>query len=116
MSYVIAIDQGTSSTRAIVFDHDCLIMACCQKEHTQIYPAAGFVEHNPLEIWQRVCECVNEVMGETRLSAKDIVSLGITNQRETTIVWNKRTGLPYHNAIVWNDSRTTEICERSTKF
>lgn len=112
MSYVIAIDQGTSSTRAIIFDHHCLIMSCRQKEHEQIYPAAGYVEHDPLEIWQRAYECVNEAMEETRLTAKDIVSLGITNQRETTLVWNKRTGKPYHNAIVWNDSRTAEICER----
>jgi glycerol kinase len=111
MSYVLSIDQGTSSSRVSIFNHDCSMVAFTQKEHAQIYPAVSCVEHNAIEIWHNVKACIEETMKQASLTSTDIVSIGITNQRETTVVWNKRTGLPYHNAIVWNDSRTAAICE-----
>jgi glycerol kinase len=104
--YVAAIDQGTTSTRFMVFDHQGNVVAADQKEHQQIYPQPGWVEHNPLEIWQRTQEVIRGGLKQGDISANDIAALGITNQRETTVVWDKNTGRPIYNAIVWQDTRT----------
>ena len=104
--FVAAIDQGTTSTRFMVFDHDGNEIAKHQLEHQQILPRAGWVEHNPIEIWERTTAVAQTVLNKHRLDARDLVALGITNQRETTVVWNRRTGRPYYNAIVWQDTRT----------
>jgi glycerol kinase len=109
--YVIAIDQGTTSTRAIVFNHSGRSVGSGQKEHEQIFPKAGWVEHDPLEIWHRVQEVVELALTESGVSPADIVAVGITNQRETTIVWDKTTGKPVYNAIVWQDTRTDKIVD-----
>lgn len=108
---VCSIDQGTSSTRVMIFDHQGKIVSSHQMELTQIYPQAGLVEHDPEEIWRCVLTCLRESLRPLGDNAI-IVAVGITNQRETTVVWNKNTGKPYHNAIVWNDTRTTGICEK----
>lgn len=108
--FVAAIDQGTTSTRCLIFDHAGLILAMDQKEHHQIYPRPGWVEHDPLEIWERTQEVIQGALLKAKLSPQDIVAVGITDQRETTLVWNKNTGKPYHNAIVWQDTRTDVIC------
>ena len=108
--FVAAIDQGTTSTRFIVFDHDGNIVAIEQKEHKQIYPAPGLVEHNGLEIWKNTLDVLTAGMRKSGLSNEDIAAIGITNQRETTLLWNRVTGKPYGNAIVWQDTRTNEIC------
>ncbi len=107
--FVAAIDQGTTSTRFIVFDADGNIVAIDQKEHKQIYPAPGLVEHDGLEIWQNTLEVITNGLRKSGLSSEDIAAIGITNQRETTILWNKTTGRPYMNAIVWQDTRTLDI-------
>ena len=104
--YVAAIDQGTTSTRFIVFDHGGNVVAVDQKEHRQIYPKPGWVEHDALEIWARTQEVINGALKVRRLQSADIVAIGITNQRETTVVWDKNTGQPIYNAIVWQDTRT----------
>ena len=105
--YIGAIDQGTSSTRFIVFDRAGKVVACAQKEHRQIYPQPGWVEHDAEEIWQRTQEVMAEAMASSRrgLKAADLAAIGITNQRETTVVWNRKTGKPLANAIVWQDTR-----------
>ena len=110
--YIAAIDQGTTSSRCILFDQKGTIISVDQQEHKQIYPKAGWVEHNPIEIWQRVREVIENALIKADASISDIAAVGITNQRETTVVWNKTTGLPYHNAIVWQDTRTAEICNQ----
>lgn len=110
MTYLIAIDQGTTSTRAIVFDEKLEPIADAQEELRQIYPAPGWVEHDPEEIWSAVIATVREAMAKARVSAKDIAGIGITNQRETTVVWDRATGKPVHNAIVWQDRRTADAC------
>ncbi len=107
--YVAAIDQGTTSTRCIVFDRQGQIVSLAQKEHQQIYPQPGWVEHDPEEIWRNTLEVVALARINARLSTSDIAAVGITNQRETTVVWNRRTGKPYHNAIVWQDMRTADL-------
>lgn len=107
--YVAAIDQGTTSTRCIVFDRQGQIVSLAQKEHKQIYPQPGWVEHNPDEIWRNTLEVVALARINAKLSVGDIAAIGITNQRETTVVWNRRTGKPYHNAIVWQDTRTGDL-------
>jgi glycerol kinase len=107
--YVAAIDQGTTSSRCIVFDHEGAIVAVDQKEHRQIYPRPGWVEHNPEEIWTNVQAVVRGALAKLSISAKDLAGVGITNQRETTVVWNKATGKPVHNAIVWQDTRTDRL-------
>jgi glycerol kinase len=107
--FVAAIDQGTTSTRFIVFDFQGNIVAIDQKEHRQIYPAPGLVEHDGLEIWQNTLEVISNGMRKSGLTSDDIAAIGITNQRETTILWNKQTGKPYGNAIVWQDTRTLDI-------
>ena len=110
MAHLIAIDQGTTSTRAIVFDARLAPVATAQQELTQIYPAPGWVEHDPEEIWSGVIATVREAMAKARIAAKDVAAIGITNQRETTIVWDRANGKPVHNAIVWQDRRTADAC------
>jgi glycerol kinase len=107
--YVAAIDQGTTSTRFMIFDHGGNVVAVDQKEHEQIYPKPGWVEHDPLEILERTREVMNGALERGGISPKDIVAIGITNQRETTVVWDKNTGKPIYNAIVWQDTRTDSI-------
>ena len=106
--YAAAIDQGTTSTRFMVFDHGGQVVSGDQKEHEQIYPKPGWVEHDPLEIWQRTQEVVRA--GLDKVKANDIAAVGVTNQRETTVVWDRSTGRPVFNAIVWQDTRTDQIC------
>ncbi|MEH3132222.1 MAG: glycerol kinase GlpK [Mycolicibacterium neoaurum] len=107
--FVAAIDQGTTSTRAMIFDHDGAEVGRHQLEHEQIMPQAGWVEHNPVEIWERTASVLTSALNKTNLQAEDVAALGITNQRETTLVWNRHTGRPYYNAIVWQDTRTDRI-------
>ncbi|WP_067715329.1 glycerol kinase GlpK [Nocardia yamanashiensis] len=107
--YVGAIDQGTTSTRFMVFDHGGNVVARHQLEHEQILPQAGWVEHNPDEIWERTRTVIKSALAGANLTAKDLAAVGVTNQRETTIVWNRKTGRPYYNAIVWQDTRTDRI-------
>jgi glycerol kinase len=107
--FVAAIDQGTTSTRCMVFDHDGAEVGRHQLEHDQILPRAGWVEHNPVEIWERTASALMSALNSTNLEAGDLAALGITNQRETTLVWNRHTGRPYYNAIVWQDTRTDRI-------
>jgi len=109
--YVTAIDQGTTSTRCMVFDHAGKVISIDQKEHEQIFPQPGWVEHSPTEIWDRTQEVVKGALEKGSLSTSDLAAVGITNQRETTVVWNKKTGTPVHNAIVWQDTRTDRICD-----
>ena len=109
--YVIALDQGTTSSRAIVFDKEQNIYGISQREFTQIYPKEGWVEHNPMEIWASQYGVLQEVLAKTNITPDKIVAIGITNQRETTIVWDKETGEPIYNAIVWQCRRTADICE-----
>ncbi|BCY12990.1 glycerol kinase GlpK [Actinoplanes sp. L3-i22] len=107
--FVGAVDQGTTSTRFMIFDHGGNEVARHQLEHEQILPQAGWVEHNPIEIWERTVAVVRTAMQKANLSASDLAAVGITNQRETTVVWDRRTGRPYYNAIVWQDTRTDRI-------
>lgn len=110
MTYLLALDQGTSSSRSIVFDRDGHIVAMSQREFRQIYPQPGWVEHDPKEIWDTQLATAKEVLQKAKLQAKDIASIGITNQRETTLVWNRKTGEPVYNAIVWQDRRAEPTC------
>jgi glycerol kinase len=112
MPYILALDQGTTSSRAIVFDHDGTIRAVAQKEFAQIFPTAGWVEHDPGEIWASQIGVAVEALGRAQVRPKDIAAIGITNQRETTIVWDRETGEPVYNAIVWQDRRTADYCQR----
>lgn len=114
-NYILSLDQGTTSSRAIVFNHSGEIIAIAQKEFTQIYPEAGWVEHNPSEIWSTQLAVATEVIAKANLTAADIKAIGITNQRETTVVWDKTTGKPLYNAIVWQDRRTSEYCNSIKK-
>jgi len=114
-NYILSLDQGTTSSRAIVFNHSGEIIAIAQKEFTQIYPEAGWVEHNPSEIWSTQLSVATEVIAKANLTAADIKAIGITNQRETTVVWEKTTGKPIYNAIVWQDRRTSEYCNSIKK-
>ena len=109
--YIIALDQGTSSSRAIVFNEKGEICSVAQKEFTQIFPQPGWVEHNPKEIWSSQSGVMAEAIASKGLSAADIAAIGITNQRETTIVWDAETGEPVYNAIVWQDRRTSSFCD-----
>ncbi|NTV65910.1 MAG: glycerol kinase GlpK, partial [Oscillochloris sp.] len=113
--YVAAIDQGTTSTRCMIFDHAGSVVCFDQKEHEQIYPKPGWVEHSPDEIWERTQSVVRGALSKGGLSADDIAAVGITNQRETAVVWNKTTGRPVYNAIVWQDTRTDQICNELAK-
>jgi glycerol kinase len=112
MGFVLAIDQGTTSSRCILFDESGAVRAVAQKEFEQIYPRAGWVEHNPEEIWTSEAGVIAEALAKAKCSANDVKGIGITNQRETTIVWNRETGEPIHNAIVWQDRRTAAHCDR----
>src|SRR5580698_3270455 len=112
LKYVLALDQGTTSSRAIVFDHDGAIRAVAQREFEQIFPEAGWVEHDPEEIWASQISVAIEALSRTELRPRDIAAIGITNQRETTIVWDRETGKPIYNAIVWQDRRTAERCQQ----
>lgn len=114
-NYILSLDQGTTSSRAIVFNHSGEIIAIAQKEFTQIYPEAGWVEHNPSEIWSTQLSVATEVIAKANLTAADVKAIGITNQRETTVVWDKTTGKPVYNAIVWQDRRTSEYCNSIKK-
>ncbi|EKO3534951.1 glycerol kinase GlpK [Vibrio fluvialis] len=109
--YVVALDQGTTSSRAVVLDHDANIVSVSQREFTQIYPEAGWVEHDPMEIYATQSSTLVEALGKAGIRSDEVAAIGITNQRETTIVWDKETGKPVYNAIVWQCRRTAEICE-----
>ena len=113
--YILAIDQGTTSSRAIVFGADRTIAGSGQKEFTQYFPQDGWVEHDPEEIWDSVVWAVKEALKTAKLTAKDIAAIGITNQRETTLIWDRATGKAIHNAIVWQDRRTAELCAKLRK-
>src|SRR3954471_14623666 len=112
--YVAAIDQGTTSTRCILFDRTGPVFSS-QKEHAQILPRAGWVEHDPIEIWTRTQEVIQAALKQGNVQPGDIAAVGITNQRETTVVWDRETGRPFCNAIVWQDTRTKEICDSLSK-
>ena len=113
--YAAAIDQGTTSTRFMIFDHAGKVVGIDQKEHEQIYPAPGWVEHNPMEIWGSTEAVIAGALAKTGVDLRDIAAVGITNQRETTVVWEKATGKPVYNAIVWQDTRTDTICDEFAK-
>jgi len=113
--YAIAIDSGTTSSRAMIFDHSGRVVSVSQKEHEQIYPKPGWVEHDPKEIWARTLEVVEEAISKADASKDDIAALGITNQRETAVIWDRNTGEPVYNAIVWQDTRTDKIVDELAK-
>jgi glycerol kinase len=112
LQYILALDQGTTSSRAILFDHEGTIKAVAQREFEQIFPQPGWVEHNPEEIWSSQISVAVEVLSRAELRPRDIAGIGITNQRETAIVWNRQTGQPVYNAIVWQDRRTAGLCDQ----
>ena len=111
MAFILALDQGTTSSRAIVFDHDGAIQSVAQQEFRQIFPQSGWVEHDPKEIWQSQLATAREALQKAGLKAADIAAIGITNQRETTLIWDRKTGEPIYNAIVWQDRRTAKFCD-----
>ena len=111
-TYILSLDQGTTSSRAILFNQEGQIVSIAQKEFTQIFPAPGWVEHDPLEIWSTQIGVASEVISKQAIGQASIAAIGITNQRETTVVWNKTTGLPIYNAIVWQDRRTADFCDQ----
>ncbi|MEO6837322.1 MAG: FGGY family carbohydrate kinase, partial [Ginsengibacter sp.] len=113
--YILAFDQGTTSSRAIVFDKSGFIISISQKEFTQIFPSPGWVEHDPNEIWSSQIGVAAEAVSRVGLTSNDIAAIGITNQRETTVVWEKETGKPIYNAIVWQDRRTADFCDQLKK-
>ena len=115
-NYIAALDQGTTSTRFIVFDRAGRIAALAQKEHRQIYPRPGWVEHDPDEIWLRTQEVIAEALRAGGLTARDLAAIGITNQRETTVLWDRATGRPVHPAIVWQDTRVGEAVAEFALF
>ena len=112
MKYILALDQGTTSSRAILFSGDLEPVAQAQKEIRQIYPADGFVEHDPEEIWTSILEVAQMAISRSAVAMQDIAAIGLTNQRETTIIWDRKSGRPLHNAIVWQDRRTADLCTR----
>jgi glycerol kinase len=112
MSFILALDQGTTSSRAILFDHVGTIRGRAQKEFQQIFPRAGWVEHDPREIWSSQLEVARAALANANIGPGEVAALGITNQRETTIVWDRQTGDPVHNAIVWQDRRTSGFCDQ----
>ncbi|MFO7574161.1 MAG: glycerol kinase GlpK [Bacteroidales bacterium] len=111
-SYILALDQGTTSSRAIIYDHNGLPVSTAQKEFAQIYPEPGWVEHDAAEIWETQASVAREALAKGQLDDREIEAVGITNQRETTVIWNRRTGEPVYNAIVWQDRRTADFCDR----
>src|SRR6187549_962053 len=112
MTYLLALDQGTSSSRSIVFDETGRIVAQAQRELPQIYPQPGWVEHDPMEIWRGQLATAQDAIAQAGIKAADIRALGITNQRETTVIWNRKTGQPIHHAIVWQDRRGEPVCAK----
>ncbi|MGB9150987.1 MAG: glycerol kinase GlpK, partial [Burkholderiales bacterium] len=110
MKYLLALDQGTSSSRSIVFDEPGNIVALAQREFAQIYPQPGWVEHDPMEIWTSQLATARDAISKAGLDARNISAIGITNQRETTVVWNRKTGVPIYNAVVWQDRRAEPTC------
>src|SRR3954468_12765094 len=112
MTYLLALDQGTSSSRSIVFDEHGRIVALAQQELPQIFPQPGWVEHDPMQIWSSQLDTARAALAQANLAAKDIRAIGITNQRETTMLWNRKTGQPIHHAIVWQDRRGEPMCAR----
>ncbi len=110
--YILALDQGTTSSRAIVFNNSGLPVATAQKEFKQNFPQPGWVEHDPEEIWSTQTGVALEAMARAGIESSDIAAIGITNQRETTVVWNRKTGKPVYNAIVWQDRRTSAYCDQ----
>ncbi|CAN0513226.1 unnamed protein product, partial [Laminaria digitata] len=114
MGYILAIDQGTTSSRALLFDQDLQIKSSAQEEFPQHFPASGWVEHDPSDLWATTAATCRAAIEKAGISAKEIAAIGITNQRETTLVWDRKTGKPIHNAIVWQDRRTSDLC-RSLK-
>ena len=109
--YILAFDQGTTSSRAILFDDNASIISVAQKEFTQIFPQPGWVEHDPNEIWQTQIDVAREVIAKANIQPQEIAAIGITNQRETTIIWDRESGKPIYNAIVWQDRRTANFCD-----
>jgi len=114
-NFVLAIDAGTTSSRAIIFNNKGETVGVSQYEFTQHFPKEGWVEHDPIEIWETQLKAIREVMEKTNISASQIHAMGITNQRETTVIWDRKTGKPVYNAIVWQDRRTATICEEIEK-
>src|SRR6476659_4896525 len=112
MPYILALDQGTTSSRAIIFDHDAAIVSVGPRAFQQIFPKPGWVEHDPNEIWATQIGVATEALGRGPLRPRDIAAVGITNQRETTVVWDRETGVPVYNASGWQDRRTAEFCDR----
>jgi glycerol kinase len=108
--FILTLDQGTTSSRAILFDKSGKIISLAQKEFKQIYPKPGWVEHDPVEIWSSQASVITEAILKENCKAEDIAAIGITNQRETTVIWDRATGKPVYNAIVWQDRRTSEQC------
>ena len=113
--YILSLDQGTTSSRAILFDNEQNIVCVQQREFEQIYPHQGWVEHNPMEIWSSQYGVMNEVIAQSGVDPRDIAGIGITNQRETTILWDKNTGRPVYNAIVWQCRRTAPLVDELLK-
>ena len=113
--YIIALDQGTTSSRAVLLDHNANVVEIAQREFTQIYPRAGWVEHNPMEIWATQSSTLNEVVAKAGITSDEIAAIGITNQRETTIVWEKATGTPVYNAIVCGNVVVPQILQTNLK-
>lgn len=111
MRYILSLDQGTTSSRALIFDENAQVVAIAQEEFTQYYPQPGWVEHDANEIWQTTFRCIQEVLRKSHLTIQDVVAIGVTNQRETSVLWDRRTGQPVGKAIVWQDRRTTRLCE-----
>jgi glycerol kinase len=112
--YILSIDQGTTSSRAILFTKDADVFGTAQQEFSQHFPQNGWVEHDPNDIWQTVLSTSREVLTKNDVKPEEIIAIGITNQRETTLVWNKKTGKTIYNAIVWQDRRTSDYCESLT--
>src|ERR1044071_9685850 len=111
MSFVLALDQGTTSSRAVLFDHRGEIRSAAQQEFRQIFPQPGWVEHDPMEIWATQAGVMHEACAKAGISPRDVASMGITNQRETTVLWERASGTPLAHAIVWQDRRTAPICD-----
>ena len=115
MSFILAIDQGTTSTRSIIFDENLKIIGTAQEEFTQHFPQSGWVEHTPKDLLETTIGTCKSVLSSTSIDPKNVAAIGITNQRETTLVWDKNTGEPVYNAIVWHDRRTAAHCEKLRK-
>ena len=113
--YILVIDQGTTSSRVVLYNKKFKIFDIVQKEFNQYFPNEGWVEHDALEIWNDVKNLIKKILKKNKLLSKNIISIGITNQRETTVIWNKKTGVPIYNAIVWQDRRTSFYCSKFKK-